>query len=85
MSLADAAWAIREALRVCDAARDLVAAGAVGDVLDDTLRQAQELLDIADEELSGVDRQQYAALFTAAPALRAKLEALRNELRSSRR
>ena len=29
----DAAWAIREAMKVCDEAEDMVAAGAVGEVL----------------------------------------------------
>jgi len=50
-------------------------------VLDDVLHHAKELLDIMDDELSDVDRNQSAELFAAAPILRQKLERLRDELR----
>jgi len=46
MSLYDAAWAIREAMKVCDEAEDMIAAGAVGDVLGATLKHAKELLEL---------------------------------------
>ena len=80
MSLHDAAWAIREAMKVCEAAEDMIAAGALGDVLHDTLAQAKELLDIADEELGHVDAERFRGLVAAAPVLRAKLRALREQL-----
>jgi hypothetical protein len=51
MSSMDAAWAIREAMEVCEEAEDMIAAGAVGDMLRETLKHAAELVDVADEEL----------------------------------
>jgi len=43
MSLYDAARAIREAMKGCDEAEDMIAAGTVGDVLRETLQHAKEL------------------------------------------
>ena len=80
MSLHDAAWAIREAMKVCEAAEDMIAAGARGDVLGETLAHAKELLDIADEELVEVDPERFRVLVAAAPALRAKLRVLRDQI-----
>ena len=56
-------------------------ARAIGDVLDDLLRYAKELLDIVDEELAPLDRQRHAVICAVAPVLRQKLERLRDELR----
>ena len=83
MSLHDAAWAIREAMRVCEAAEDMIAAGALGDVLGETLAHAKELLDIADQELVEIDRERFRVLVAAAPALRAKLRVLRDQSASA--
>ena len=85
MALADAAWAIREAFKVFEEAEDMFTAGAVGDVLDETLRHARELLDIIERELVEVDRNQYKALFAAPLLLRGRLERLRNEFRGRAR
>jgi hypothetical protein len=80
MSLYDAAWAIREAMKVCDEAEDMIAAGAVGDLLHETLQHAKELLHIADDEMAEVDQRRYGVLAAASPMLRAKLLVLRNRL-----
>ena len=80
MSLHDAAWAVREAMKICEAAEDMVAAGAVGDVLADFLTHAKELLDIADKELVEIDSQRFPALADAAPALRARVRAIRGRI-----
>jgi hypothetical protein len=53
--LLDAAWAIREAMKVCNEAEDMISAGAVGDLLHEAFQHAAELLDVADEELQVVD------------------------------
>ena len=76
MSLHDAAWAIREAMRMCAAAEDMIAAGALGEVLRETIAHAMELLDMADQELVEVDPERFRVLVAAAPALRAKLRVL---------
>lgn len=82
MSLADAERASEEFLKVMHEARDMATAGASASVLDDVLHHhAKELLDIMDDELSDVDRNQSAELFAAAPILRQKLERLCDELR----
>ena len=83
VSLPDAARASEEFLRVMDEAQaqDMVTAGAIGDVLDEPLRHAKELLDVMDDELGEVDRSQYPELFAAAPILHQKLDRLRDELR----
>ena len=78
MALADAAWAIREAYKVIEGAEDLLTAGAVGGILDDTLQHARELLDIIEGELVEVDRNQYRALFAAPLLLRLRLARLRD-------
>lgn len=80
MGLYDAAWAIREAMKVCDEAEDMIAAGAVGDVLRETLQRAKELLDIADEEMAEVDQARYGVLAAASPMLRAKLLVLQDRV-----
>ena len=79
MSLHDAAWAIREAMKVCEAAEDMIAAGALGEVLVETLAHAKELLDFADEQLVEVDSERFRLLVAAAPALRAKLRVLSDQ------
>jgi len=78
MSLHDAAWAIREAMKVCEQAADMIAAGATGDLLGETLKHAMELLDLADQEIADVDPRRFPVLVAAAPALRAKLRVLRD-------
>lgn len=80
MSLLDAAWAIREAMKVLDVAEDMVAAGAIGDVVRDTLRHADELLDVADAEISDADLGRHQVLAAASPMLRAKLRVLRDRV-----
>ena len=80
MSLHDAAWAIREAMKACATAEDMIAAGALGTVLSETLAHAKELLDLADEELVTVDPDRFRVLVAAAPALRAKLRVLRDQI-----
>ena len=65
-------------MKVCDEAEDMIAAGAVGDVLRETLQRAKELLDIADEELADIDQTRYGVLAAASPMLRAKLLVLRD-------
>jgi hypothetical protein len=78
MSLHDAAWAIREAMKVFEEADDMITAGAVGEVLRETLQHAKELLDIAEQEMSDVDSRRYQVMAAAAPLLRAKLRVLRD-------
>jgi hypothetical protein len=80
MSLLDAAWAIREAMKVCDEAEDMIAAGAIGDVVRETLEHAKELLDVADAEMTEADQERYQVLAAAAPMLRAKLRVLRDRV-----
>ena len=80
MSLLDAAWAIREALKVCNQAEDLIAAGAVGDLLHETFRHAAELLDVADDELQEVGLPHYMTMAAASCRLRAKLRVLRDTI-----
>ena len=80
MSLYDAARAIREAMKVCDQAEDMIAAGAVGEVLREMLQHARELLDIADEEMTELDQRRYAVLAAASSLLRARLLVLRDRV-----
>ena len=79
MSLLDAAWAIREAIKACEEAEDMIAASAVGDVLRDTLRHAEELLNVADEELAAIPASRHQVMVAAAPLLRARLRVLRDK------
>ena len=72
------------AARVCEEAEDMIASGAIGDVVRDTLRHAEELLDVADAELSGAQTDRYQVLAAASPLLRARLSALRDEVVRSR-
>ena len=81
MRLEGAERAAREFVKVMDEARDMATAGATGGVFDELLRHASEVLDMVDEELVDVDRDEHADLFAAAPILRQKLERLRDELR----
>ena len=82
MSAADARRTVQVFMNVVDEARDMVtAAGAIGHVLTELLRHAEELLDVIDDELSDLDRSQHVELFAAAPILRQKLERLRADLR----
>ena len=73
--------AISAFMQAIENARELAANGAVGDKLDTILRQANELLDVVDEELLQLDRQRHRHVFLAAPLLRMRLEALQAELR----
>ena len=57
----------------------MIAAGAVGDVVRDTLRHAEELLDVADGELSDAQSDRYQLLAAASPLLRARLRVLRDK------
>ncbi len=80
MSLLDAAWAIRQAMKVWDEAEDMVAAGAIGDVLRDTIQHGMELLELADQEMEDSDLARYQVLAAASPLLRAKLRVLRDRV-----
>jgi hypothetical protein len=57
----------------------MIAAGAVGDVVRDTLRHAAELVEVADGELSGAQTDRCQVLAAASPLLRARLRALRDK------
>jgi hypothetical protein len=81
VSLADAGRAVEAFLEAIEEAQHMGRAGQVGSELDDVLRHAKEHLDVMDEELLDVDRQEQGDLFAAAPILRQKLERLRDELR----
>ena len=70
-------------LKVMKEAQDMATAGAVGEVLDEVLEHASELLNGLDEELSEIDRQKRAPV--AAPLLRHKLEEFRRDLQARRR
>ena len=80
MSLYDGAWAIREAMKVCDEEEDMIAAGAVGEVLRETLQHAKELLDIADEEIAPADQTRYGVFAAASPMLHARLLVLQDRV-----
>lgn len=80
MSLLDAAWAIRQAMRVSDEAEDMLTAGAIGDILRETIEYGMELLDVADHEMEGADLSRYRVLAAAPPLLRAKLCVVRDNL-----
>ena len=80
MSSACYAWVLLEAAaKVCEEAEDMIAAGAVGDVVRDTLRHAAELVDVADGELSDAQTDRYQVLAAASPLLRARLRVLRDK------
>lgn len=85
MSLASAAAAIKLFLRKLEVAQDMVTAGAVGEVLYSFLSDADDLLDLIDEELADVDRERHASLFATTPMLRRKMDRLRGALRSHNR
>ncbi len=70
MSLADAERASEEFLKVMHEPETWRQRVPSASVLDDVLHHAKELLDIMDDELSDVDRNQSAELFAAAPILR---------------
>ena len=82
MSLVSAAAAIKVFLRKLEVAHDMATAGAVGSVLYSVLSDADNLLNLIDEELADVDRERHASLFTTTPMLRRKMEHLRGALRS---
>jgi hypothetical protein len=68
MSSACYAWLLLEAAaKVCEEAEDMIAAGAVGDVVRDTLRHAAELVEVADEELSDAQTDRCQVLAAASP------------------
>ena len=80
MSSACYAWVLlAAAAKVCEEAEDMIAAGAIGDVVRDTLRHAEELLDVADGELSDAQTDRYQVLAAASPLLRARLRVLHNK------
>ena len=85
VSFADATHALKTFLKVMEEAQDMATVGAVGEVLDEVLEHASELLTELDEELSEIDRQKHARLFAAAPLLRNKLEEFRRDLEACRR
>jgi len=82
MSLFNASAAIKGFLKQLELAQDMATGGAVGSVLNDVLRDADNLLTLIDEELADVDRERHASLFTTTPTLRRKLDHLREALRS---
>jgi hypothetical protein len=73
--------AISAFMQAIESARELAANGALGEKLDAILRQADELLDVVDEELLQLDRERHRHVFLAAPLLRMRLEVLQEELR----
>jgi hypothetical protein len=79
MSSACYAWVLLAAAKVCEEAEDMIAAGAIGDVVRDTLRHAEELVDVADGELSDAQTDRYPVLTAASPLLRARLRVLRDK------
>jgi len=81
MSLVTAAAAIKLFLKKLEVAQDMATAGAVGTVLYRVLCDADNLLNLIDEELVDVDRQRHASLFTITPMLRGKMDHLRGALR----
>jgi hypothetical protein len=83
-TVADAKLAIEAFIAAITEARNLAARGVVGAKMDELLLHAKELLDIVDESLSELNARKYRDLFEAAPILRAKLEALRDELRGGK-
>jgi hypothetical protein len=82
MSLVTAAAAIKAFLKKLEVAEDMARAGAVGSVLYSVLRDADNLLNLIDEELADVDRERHASLFSTTPMLRGKMDHLRAALRS---
>lgn len=84
MGVLDAISATREAMKVCEEAEDMIAAGAVGEILEDSLDHAKELLDYADEEVSEADSSLYQVSAAAIATLRAKLAVLRDRAHSGR-
>jgi hypothetical protein len=80
MSSACYAWVLlAAAAKVCEEAEDMIAAGAIGDVVRGTLGHAEELLDVADGELLDVQTDRYQVMAVASPLLRARLRALRDK------
>ena len=80
MGLENAANAVRALVKVIEVAQDMRSALATGSVLEEVVREAEELLDIVQRELQGLDRTRHATLFAAAPLLRRKLDRLGEEL-----
>ena len=85
MSVCDATWAMREFLKVRDEARAMLTARAVGIVLDEVLRHADELLDIIDEQLATIDCQQHPMLFRIQLTLTAMFDDLYTDCQAARR
>ena len=83
MSLVSAAAAIKGFLKQLEVAQDMATAGAVGSVFYSVLSDADNQLDLIDEELADVDRERHASLFTTTPMLRRKMDHLRGALRTS--
>jgi hypothetical protein len=83
MSLATAAAAIKAFLRQLDMAQDMAAAGALGNVFNSVLSDADNLLNLIDEELADVDRERHASLFSTTPMLRRKMDHLRAALQTA--
>lgn len=79
---ADARSAIEAFMEAMREAQVMAAGGRVRTELDELLLHAKELLDIVDEALLNLDPEEFRAAHLAAPVLRAKLETLRDELRS---
>ena len=82
MSLVNAAAAIKGFLKQLEMAQDMATAGAVGSVFYGVLSDADNLLNLIDEELEDVDRERHASLFVTTPTLRRKIDHLREALRS---
>lgn len=79
MAVEDAFRAMREFTTVVPEAGDMATAGATGKVLEETIKHAEELLTIIDEELMQFDPTGQVAARAAAPELRGKLESLREK------
>ena len=82
MSLVSAAAAIKGFLKQLEMAKDMATAGAVGSVFYSVLSDADNLLNLIDEELEDVDRERHASLFATTPMLRRKMDQLRGALRT---
>jgi hypothetical protein len=77
----DAVRALSEFMKTMKDASRMVASGDIGKDVADLLQFASELLDVADEAITGLDRHEHADVFDASRVMRHKLERMRDELR----
>ena len=55
-------------------------AGAIGEVLRETVQHGIELLDIAEQEMEELEGMRYQVMAAASPMLRAKFRVLRDKI-----